>query len=39
MYPQDDTNAQKGLITISAEKRGVLGGLLPAAVRYGDLTV
>jgi HK97 family phage major capsid protein len=39
MYPQDDTNAQKGLITISAEKRGVLGGLLPAAVRYGALTV
>jgi len=39
MYPQDDTNAQKGLITISAEKRGVLGGLLPAAVRYGNLTV
>jgi HK97 family phage major capsid protein len=39
MYAQDDTNAQKGLITISAEKRGVLGGLIPAAVRYGALTV
>jgi HK97 family phage major capsid protein len=39
MFEQDDTNVQKNLITIRAEKRGVLGGLRPASVRYGDLTI
>jgi HK97 family phage major capsid protein len=39
MFDQDDTNAQKNLITIRAEKRAVLGGLRPASVRYGNLTV
>jgi len=39
MFEQDDTNVQQNLITIRAEKRGVLGGLRPASVLYGDLTV
>ena len=39
MFDQDDTNVQQNLITIRAEKRGVLGGLRPASVRYGNLTV
>lgn len=39
MFEQDDTNAQQNLITIRAEKRGVLGGLRPASVYYGNLTV
>jgi HK97 family phage major capsid protein len=39
MFEQDDTNVQSNLITIRAEKRGVLGGLRPASVRYGSLTV
>lgn len=39
MFEQDDTNVQKNLITIRAEKRGVLGGLRPASVRYGSLTI
>lgn len=39
MFEQDDTNVQKNLITIRGEKRGVLGGLRPASVRYGNLTV
>lgn len=37
MFEQDDTNVQQNLITIRAEKRGVLGGLSPASVLYGDL--
>ncbi|MCX5699576.1 MAG: phage major capsid protein [Candidatus Omnitrophica bacterium] len=39
MSESDDTNFQQNLITIRAEKRGVLGGLRPASVRYGNLTV
>lgn len=39
MSDSDDTNFQQNLITIRAEKRGVLGGLRPASVLYGDLTV
>jgi HK97 family phage major capsid protein len=39
MFEQDDTNVQKNLITIRAEKRAALGGLRPASVRYGNLTV
>jgi len=39
MFEQDDTNVQQNLITIRGEKRGVLGGLRPASVRYGSLTV
>jgi len=39
MFEQDDTNVQQNLITIRAEKRGCLGGLRPASVRYGNLTV
>ena len=39
MSESDDTNFQQNLITIRAEKRGVLGGLRPASVLYGDLTV
>lgn len=38
MSESDDTNFQQNLITIRAEKRGALGGLRPASVRYGDLT-
>lgn len=39
MFEQDDDNVQKNLITIRAEKRSVLGGLRPASVLYGALTV
>jgi HK97 family phage major capsid protein len=39
MSDSDDTNFQQNLITIRAEKRGVLGGLRPASVLYGDLTL
>lgn len=39
MFEQDDTNAQKNLITIRAEKRAALAGQRPASVRYGDLTL
>lgn len=39
MSESDDTNFQQNLVTIRAEKRGVLGGLRPASVRYGNLTV
>lgn len=39
MFEQDDTNVQKNLLTIRAEKRSVLGGLRPASVRYGNLTL
>jgi HK97 family phage major capsid protein len=38
MSESDDTNFQQNLVTIRAEKRGVLGGLRPASVYYGDLT-
>jgi len=39
MSESDDTNFQQNLVTIRAEKRGALGGLRPASVRYGNLTV
>jgi len=39
MSESDDTNFQQNLITIRAEKRGVLGGLRPASVLYGNLTL
>ena len=39
MSESDDTNFQKNLITIRAEKRAALAGYVPAAVRYGDLTL
>ena len=39
MSESDDTNFQQNLITIRAEKRGALGGLRPASVLYGDLTL
>ena len=39
MFEQDDTNVQQNLITVRAEKRGVLGGLRPASVLYGNITV
>jgi HK97 family phage major capsid protein len=39
MSESDDTNFQQNLVTIRAEKRGVLGGLRPASVLYGNLTV
>lgn len=39
IFEQDDTNAQKNLLTIRAEKRCALGGQRPASVRYGALTV
>lgn len=39
MSESDDTNFQQNLITIRAEKRGALGGLRPASVLYGNLTV
>lgn len=39
IFEQDDTNVQKNLLTVRAEKRSVLGGLRPASVRYGNLTL
>lgn len=39
MFEQDDTNVQKNLITIRAEKRCALAGYRPASVRYGSLTI
>lgn len=39
MFEQDDTNAQKNLITVRAEKRCALAGFRPASVRFGSLTV
>lgn len=39
MFEQDDTNVQQNLITVRGEKRGVLGGLRPASVLYGNLTL
>ena len=39
MSESDDTNFQQNLVTIRAEKRGALGGLRPASVLYGDLTL
>lgn len=39
MFEQDDTNVQKNLITIRAEKRCALAGYRPASVLYGNLTV
>ncbi len=39
MSESDDTNFQQNLVTIRAEKRGVLGGLRPASVLYGNLTL
>lgn len=38
IYEQDDTNAQKNLLTIRAEKRMALAGYRAASVQYGDLT-
>lgn len=37
MFEQDDTNVQKNLITIRAEKRAALASYVPAAVAYGLL--
>jgi len=39
MSDSDDTNFQKNLITIRAEKRSALTGYRPASVRYGSLTL
>jgi len=39
MSESDDTNFQQNLVTIRAEKRGALGGLRPASVLYGNLTL
>lgn len=39
MSESDDTNFQKNLITVRAEKRCVLAGYRPASVLYGNLTV
>lgn len=39
MSDSDEDNFRQNLITIRAEKRGVLGGLRPASVLYGNLTV
>ena len=39
MSASDDTNFQKNLITIRAEKRCALAGQRPASVRYGNLTL
>ncbi|MCK5581816.1 MAG: phage major capsid protein [Candidatus Omnitrophica bacterium] len=39
MSESDDTNFQKNLITIRAEKRTALAGYVPAATRYGSLTL
>lgn len=39
MSESDDTNFQKNLITIRAEKRCALAGYRPASVRYGSLTL
>jgi len=37
MSESDDTNFQKNLITIRAEKRSALAGYVPAAARFGSL--
>lgn len=39
MSDSDEDNFRQNLITIRAEKRGVLGGLRPASALYGSLTV
>lgn len=39
MTNSNDTDFQKGLITLRAEKRLALAGLRPASVLYGSLTV
>ncbi len=35
MFEQDDTNVQKNLVTIRAERRATLASYVPAAVAYG----
>ena len=37
-FEQDDDNVQKNLITVRAELRATLAVMVPAAIRYGDLT-
>jgi HK97 family phage major capsid protein len=39
MFEQDDTNVQKNLLTVRAEKRGTLATYRPASVYYGNLTL
>lgn len=39
LFEQDDDNAQKNLVTVRAEMRAALAAYIPAAIRYGDLTV
>lgn len=39
MFEQDDTNVQKNLVTIRAERRACLATYASAAVRYGNLTL
>lgn len=39
MFEQDDTNVQKNLLTIRAEKRSALTSLRPASTRYGSLVL
>lgn len=37
-FREDEDNVQKNLITVRAELRAGFGVMIPAAVRYGDLT-
>lgn len=39
MFEQDDTNVQKNLLTIRAEKRSCMTALRPASTRYGNLVL
>lgn len=39
IFPQDSDNAQKNLLTVRAENRGMLASYRPASVRYGNLTL
>lgn len=39
MFEQDSDNVTENLVTVRAERRGALASLVPAAARYGDLTL
>lgn len=39
MFEQDDVNVQKNLVTVRAERRGLLATYRPASVYYGNATL
>lgn len=39
MFEQDETNVQKNLVTVRAERRGLLATFRPASVYYGNATL